>query len=65
MRIGAPTTTASPKPVTDSKKGATPSTTSRARASRLGSTRPRKLDTRLTAPASASTLCRRRPPKRM
>src|SRR5215204_4944036 len=61
-RIGALMTTATPNPVTDSKKGATPTTTPVASAMRSGSNPPRKRDTSSTAPPAESRLYRNNPP---
>ena len=54
--MGALITTATPNPVTDSKKGATPTTTATASASFSGSSLPRKRDTLSIAPPAESTL---------
>jgi hypothetical protein len=61
--MGALITTATPKPVTDSKKGAAPITTPTASASLSGSSPPRKRETLSIAPPAESTLKSRRPPK--
>jgi hypothetical protein len=55
-RIGALMTTATPNPVTDSKKGATPTTTPAASATGSGSSLPRNRDTASTAPPAESRL---------
>ena len=60
--MGALMTTATPKPVTDSKKGATPTTTPAASATRSGSSLPRNRDTSSTAPPAESRLYNNNPP---
>src|SRR5829696_2944549 len=62
-RIGALITTATPNPVTDSKNGATPTTTPAASATRSGSSLPRNRDTSSTAPPAESRLYSNNPPK--
>src|SRR3712207_5226273 len=55
-KMGALITTATPNPVTDSKNGATPTTTPSANASFSGSNLPRKRDTPSIAPPAHSRL---------
>ncbi|HZY65337.1 MAG TPA: hypothetical protein VFE21_05615 [Rubrobacteraceae bacterium] len=61
-RIGALITTATPKPVTDSKKGAAPITTTSANASFSGSNLPKNSETRPIAPPAESRLKSNNPP---
>jgi len=61
--MGALITTATPNPVTDSKNGATPTTTPTANATFSGSSLPRKLYTLSIALPTESTLWGKRPPK--
>ncbi len=61
-RIGALITTATPNPVTDSKKGATPTTTTGRERHRSGSSLPRNRDTASTAPPAESRLYSNNPP---
>ena len=60
--MGALMTTATPNPVTDSKKGATPTTTTAASDTRSGSNLPRNRDTPSTAPPAESRLYNNNPP---
>ncbi len=62
--IGALMTTATPNPVTDSKNGATPTTTPAASATGSGSILPKNHDTRSTAPPARSRLYKSNPPNR-
>src|SRR5918999_4336754 len=60
--MGALMTTATPNPVTDSKNGATPTTTPAASATGSGSNRPRNRETSSTAPPAESRLYSNNPP---
>ena len=61
--MGALMTTATPKPVTDSKKGATPTTTPAASATRSGSSLPEKPRHFLYSPARREQVVQQQPPE--